>query len=54
LLVAFHVDSAECASGEVNHLTSWLGESVDLDGYILEPGEVVRDIWGGQCLRRDT
>jgi hypothetical protein len=32
------------ASGEVNHLTSWFGESVDIDGYFLEPAEVVRDI----------
>jgi SAM-dependent methyltransferase len=44
LLVAFHVDSADFASGEVNHLTSWFGESVDIDGYFLEPAEVVRDI----------
>jgi hypothetical protein len=44
LLVAFQVDSADFASGKVNHLTSWLGKSVDLDGYFLDPAEVVRDI----------
>lgn len=44
LLVAFHVDSRDIAAGEVNHLTSWFGESVDLDGYFLEPADVVADI----------
>lgn len=44
LLVAFHVDSPDFATGEVNHVTHWFGEPVDLDGYFLEPAEVVRDI----------
>jgi hypothetical protein len=40
LLVAFHIDSPEFAVGEVNHLTSWFGEPVELDGFFLEPAEV--------------
>jgi ubiquinone/menaquinone biosynthesis C-methylase UbiE len=42
LLVAFHIDSAEVASGSSHHLTSWFGESVDVDAYFLEP-DVVAD-----------
>jgi len=41
LLLAFHVDSSEFAAGEVNHLTSWFGERVQLDGYFLEPSNVL-------------
>lgn len=41
LLVAFHVDSPEFATGEVNHLVSWFGQRVELDGYFLDPTEVV-------------
>jgi SAM-dependent methyltransferase len=44
LLVAFHVDSPDYATGEVNHLTSWFGESVDLEAFFLEPDDVARDI----------
>jgi ubiquinone/menaquinone biosynthesis C-methylase UbiE len=44
LLVSFHVDSPEFATGEVNHLTSWFGESVELDGYFLDPAEVVAEL----------
>jgi len=40
LLVSFHVESAEFAAGEVNHLTSFLGHAVELDGYFLGPGLV--------------
>jgi SAM-dependent methyltransferase len=40
LLVAFHIDSPEFAAGEVNHITTWFGERVELDGFFLEPGEV--------------
>jgi hypothetical protein len=43
VLVAFHIDSAEFAAGEVNHLTNWFGESVQLDAFFLEPAEVVDD-----------
>lgn len=44
LLVAFHVDSAEFGVGAVNHLTSWFGESVDLDGYFLDPDVLAAEI----------
>ncbi|MGA8114454.1 MAG: methyltransferase domain-containing protein [Actinocatenispora sp.] len=44
LLVAFHVDSPDFATGEVNHLTDWFGESVDLDGHFLDPAEVVAEL----------
>jgi ubiquinone/menaquinone biosynthesis C-methylase UbiE len=44
LLVAFHVDSPECAAGEVHRLTSWLGEAVDIATHFLEPGEVIREV----------
>jgi SAM-dependent methyltransferase len=44
LLIAFHVDSPEFATGEFNHLTSWFGESVELDGYFLEPTDVVAQL----------
>lgn len=40
LMVAFHVDSADFAMGEVNHLTDWFGEAVDIDGYFLDPAEI--------------
>ena len=43
-LVAFHVDSPEFAAGEVNHLTSWFGQRVELDGYFLDPSEVVTQL----------
>lgn len=44
LLVSFHVDSAEFAAGQINHLTSWFDEPVDLDGYFLEPAEVTAEL----------
>ncbi len=44
LLVAFHIDSAEFAAGEANHLTDWFGESVELDGFFLDPGTVEADL----------
>jgi ubiquinone/menaquinone biosynthesis C-methylase UbiE len=44
LLAAFHVDSPDFAAGEVNHLTTWFGQAVELDGYFLEPASVVRDV----------
>lgn len=42
LLVAFHVDSAEFATGEVNHLTRWFGQSVDIDGFFSRPRRGLR------------
>jgi ubiquinone/menaquinone biosynthesis C-methylase UbiE len=44
LLLAFHIDSPDFAAGEINHLTSWFGQDVQLDGYFLEPATVVRDV----------
>ena len=44
LLVAFHVDSPQFATGEVNHLTTWFGQSVELDGYFLDPSEVISQL----------
>lgn len=41
LLVAFHVESPDFASGEVNHMRTWFGKEVELDGYFLSPGEVL-------------
>lgn len=49
LLVSFHVDSPEFAAGEVDHLTSWFGERVELDGYFLDPGEVVAQLQAAGC-----
>jgi SAM-dependent methyltransferase len=43
LLVAFHIDSPDFAAGEVNHLTDWFGERVDLDGFFLDPTDVTGD-----------
>ena len=40
LLVSFHVDSPDFATGEVNHLSEFLGHGVDLDGYFLDPRQV--------------
>lgn len=44
LLVAFHIDSPDFEAGQVNHLTTWFGADVQLDGYFLEPESVVRDV----------
>lgn len=41
VLVAFHVDSPEFSAGEVNHLTTWFGRRVQLDGYFLDPDDVL-------------
>lgn len=30
--------------GVVNHLTSWFGAEVDLDGYFLDPANLVADL----------
>ncbi len=44
LLLAFHVDSPDFAMGDVNHLTTWFGERVQLDGYFLDPAVVAGDL----------
>lgn len=41
LLVAFHVDSAGFAAGEVNGMTTFLGRRVQLAGYFLDPRDVL-------------
>jgi hypothetical protein len=46
LLVAFHVDSDEFAVGDVNHLTTWFGESVEVDTQAQTGG-------GTACLGAD-
>jgi SAM-dependent methyltransferase len=44
LLVSFHVDGPGLAPGDVNHLSTFLGHSVDMDGYFLDPAVVMRDL----------
>jgi ubiquinone/menaquinone biosynthesis C-methylase UbiE len=44
LLIAFHIDSADFAAGQVNHITTWFGEPVQIDGYFLDPAVVTRDV----------
>jgi SAM-dependent methyltransferase len=46
LLAAFHIDSPDFAAGDVNHLTTWFGEAVQLDGYFLAPSDVVAGVEG--------
>jgi len=41
LLVAFHVDIPEFAAGQVSRLTTWFGERVEIDGYFLDPSDVL-------------
>jgi SAM-dependent methyltransferase len=47
VLLAFHVDSAGLASGEVNHLTEWFGRAVELDGYFLPARQVADELVEG-------
>lgn len=44
LLPAFHVEGIEFAAGAVNHLTSWFGQRVELDGYFLVPDDMVAQL----------
>ena len=44
LLAAFHIDSPDFAAGDVNHLTTWFGQAVKLDGHFLEPADVAHDV----------
>lgn len=44
MLVAFHVDSPEFTTGQVNHITNWFGHPVDLDGHFLDPEEVTAQL----------
>jgi hypothetical protein len=38
------MDGPDFAAGDVNHLTNWFGESVEVDVYFLESADVVRDM----------
>ena len=40
LLIAFHIDSPDFATGQVNHISNWFGQPVQLDGYFLDPDEI--------------
>jgi ubiquinone/menaquinone biosynthesis C-methylase UbiE len=44
LLLAFHVDSADFPTGSVNHLRSWFGQAVQLDGYFLDSDELAAEV----------
>jgi len=44
LLVAFHVDSPEFTTGQVNHITDWFGQHIELDGHFLDPDEVATQL----------
>jgi SAM-dependent methyltransferase len=44
LLVSFHVDGPDLAPGDVNHVTTFLGHSVDMDGYFLDPAAVTTEL----------
>lgn len=44
LLVAFHVDSPEFAIGEINHVSTWFGQQVEIDGYFIDPDEVAAQL----------
>jgi ubiquinone/menaquinone biosynthesis C-methylase UbiE len=44
LLASFHIDSPDFAAGDVNHLTTWFGQAVELDGHFLQPADVARDV----------
>lgn len=42
LLLAFHVESDAFAVRDVNHLTTWFEQDVELDGFFLDPDDVTR------------
>ena len=44
VLISFHIDSPEFASGDVNQITEWFGEPVHLEGFFLAPDQVVHDL----------
>ena len=44
MLIAFHVESAGAKPGDHVHLSEFLGEQVDLDGYFLGPDEVAAEL----------
>ena len=44
VLVAFHIDAPGFSVGEVNHLTTFFGRDVELDGYLLDPDGVLAEL----------
>lgn len=44
LLVSFHLDGPGLAPGDVNHLSTFLGHSVDMEGDFLNPVVITRDL----------
>jgi SAM-dependent methyltransferase len=44
LLMSFHVDGPGFAPGDVNHVRTFLGHPVEMDGYFLDPGVVTDDL----------
>ncbi|RNI25345.1 class I SAM-dependent DNA methyltransferase [Flexivirga caeni] len=44
ILVSFHIRSEEFAPGQIQHLDTWFGQSVDIDGHFLEPDQVIDEI----------
>ena len=51
--MSFHVDGPDFATGEVNHLTEWFGERVDIDAFFLDPDDVTARR-GGRGPRGDV
>jgi|SRR5579875_2497836 len=43
-LVSFHIRSEEFSAGQVQHLDTWFGHSVDINGHFLEPDQVIDEI----------
>ena len=43
-LMSFHVDGPGLAPGDVKHLSTFLGHSVDMEGDILNPVVITRDL----------
>jgi SAM-dependent methyltransferase len=44
MLMSFHVDGPGFAPGDVNHLRTFLGHPVEMDGYFLDPAAVTADL----------
>ena len=44
LFLAYHIDSAQFATGQVNHIEEWFGHHVQLDGYFLDPEQVASQV----------
>lgn len=44
LLLSFHIDDSEHESGQVEHLTRWWNEAVDLDFHYLDPDVIAEEL----------